>query len=143
MNLETYFSIANTLSLLSWIILLIFPYNQKVKSGLVGIVIVFLSLLYIFFIGQSLQLDTMESFNSLAGIKSLFKSDVALLAGWIHYLAFDLMVGLYISKNAEKYGIHRILLSISLLLTFMFGPVGLFSYLIFRAIKNKRYFHSY
>ena len=34
-----------------------------------------------------------DAFGSLAGVKSLFQFDPLLLAGWIHYLCFDLFIG--------------------------------------------------
>ena len=143
MNPDLLFSLVNALSFLGWILLLLLPYNKRLKSILISILIAGFSLMYAILVLQSLQLGDLESFNSLEGLSTLFGNKTALLVGWIHYLAFDLMVGLYISKNAEKYGLNRILLSVCLIFTFMLGPIGLLLYLLFRAIKNKRYFHSY
>ena len=63
---------------------------------------------------------------------SLFKSPRVVLAGWIHYLAFDLMVGLYIVIDASRLGIAHWWLIPALLLTLMFGPAGLLLYLAMR-----------
>ena len=60
----------------------------------------------------------------LAGVVSLFQSPRVVLAGWIHYLAFDLMVGLFIAADGARIGIaHGWLLPI-LFLTLMFGPAA-------------------
>ena len=76
------------------------------------------------------------SFASLAGVISLFKSPRVVLAGWIHYLAFDLMVGLFIVTDAVRQGIgHGWLLPV-LLLTLMFGPAGLLMYLAMRLVLS-------
>lgn len=143
MNLEAIFSFANTLALLSWILLIIFPFSNRLKMGLTGIVITALALLYFYFIGLGFQPDDFESFNTLAGVGEMFNNSTALLGGWIHYLAFDLMTGMYITYNAEKYGINRWLLIPCLLFTFMLGPIGLLLYFIIRIVYSKRYFHNY
>ena len=94
-------------------------------------------------ITQTFDADAMESFGSLSGIASMFQNETAMLAGWVHYLAFDLMVGLYITHNAEKYGINRFVLIPCLFFTFMLGPIGLLLYFIIRIAYTKRYFHTY
>jgi hypothetical protein len=62
------------------------------------------------------------------------------VAGWVHYLAFDLMTGLFIKRNALKHGISHWLLIPCLFLTFMFGPIGLLLYFLIRLIITKQYF---
>lgn len=143
MNNELFFSIANTTALISWVLLMIFPFGRLLKKLLMGFVISALAILYVFLIANSFQPSSFESFSTLAGLTSLFNNPTAFLAGWIHYLAFDLMVGLYIAKNADQYGINRFLLIPCLLFTFMLGPVGLLLYFIIRTIYTKRYFHEY
>ena len=66
---------------------------------------------------------------------SLFKSPRVVLAGWIHYLTFDLMVGLYIVTDATRHGIGQLWLLPVLLLTLMFGPAGLLLYLLMRFLR--------
>ena len=41
-------------------------------------------------------------FGSITEIRALFSSDSALVAGWLHYLAFDLFVGSWIVANGLK-----------------------------------------
>ena len=67
----------------------------------------------------------------------LFKDPKAVLAGWIHYLAFDLFVGLWITQDAIKIGLNRWLLIPVQILTFMFGPVGFGMYWFIRRFKTK------
>ncbi|MFQ3212779.1 MAG: hypothetical protein ACJAT1_000792 [Marivirga sp.] len=143
MDLEVIFSFVNSLAFFCWVALLIFPFSKRLKMALTGVVISGLALLYTYFIGQSIEPDGLDSFSTLAGIGALFSDPAALLAGWIHYLAFDLMMGMYITNNAEKYGINRWLLIPCLIFTFMLGPVGLLLYFIIRIIYSKRYFHTY
>jgi hypothetical protein len=67
-------------------------------------------------------------FSSLADVRLLFSNDSALLAGWIHYLAFDLFVGTYIAEKAVAARLSPFLVLPCLFLTFMFGPAGLLLY---------------
>jgi hypothetical protein len=71
-------------------------------------------------------------FDSLPAVRKLFANDWALLAGWVHYLAFDLFVGAWIARDAEQAGVSRWFLIPILPLTFLFGPAG---FLLFQAIK--------
>ncbi len=69
-------------------------------------------------------------FGSLKGVISLFKIPRVILVGWVHFLAFDLMVALWIRADAAPLALsHRWLIPIYLL-TLMFGPAGLLVYLL-------------
>jgi hypothetical protein len=70
-------------------------------------------------------------FDSLEHVAELFGNRELLLAGWIHYLAFDLLVGAWITRKARKDGIAYWAVVPCLVLTFLFGPAG---YLLFSAI---------
>jgi len=63
-------------------------------------------------------------------------ADGGLVAGWIHYLAFDLFVGLWIATEADKAGISRWLQAPILVATFMFGPIGLLLFFATRMIPT-------
>lgn len=67
-------------------------------------------------------------FGSLAEVRTLFERDGLLAAGWIHYLAFDLFVGTWIARDAAARGLPHVLVLPCLLLTFLFGPIGLLLY---------------
>jgi hypothetical protein len=81
-----------------------------------------------------------SSFNSLAGVQSLFSIDALLLAGWIHYLAFDLFVGSWQVRDAGRVGIRHAWVLPCLMLTLMLGPVGLLAYWVLRGIRLRRTF---
>jgi hypothetical protein len=70
-------------------------------------------------------------FGSLEEVAALFRSPGMLLAGWVHYLAFDLFIGRWVIDNAASRGLQgpaRWALLPCLLLIFLFGPVGLLLY---------------
>ena len=68
-------------------------------------------------------------FSSLESVSALFRSPWLLLAGWVHYLAFDLFVGAWVAQDAEARGLPRRLLIPVLPLVFLFGPAGLLLWL--------------
>jgi hypothetical protein len=72
-------------------------------------------------------------FSSLAGVRALFDNPWALLAGWTHYLAFDLFIGGWEVRDAQQRGIPHLLVVPALVLTFLFGPAGLLLYLAIRS----------
>ena len=77
-------------------------------------------------------------FGSLDQVSDLFRNPWLLLAGWVHYLAFDLFIGAWEVRDARREGIHHLLVIPCLFLTFMFGPVGLLLYFGLRAGIRKR-----
>jgi hypothetical protein len=76
-------------------------------------------------------------FASLAGVRQLFATDWLLLAGWMHYLAFDLFVGAWIAGETERAGLSRLVLIPVLPLTFMFGPAGFLLFHVVRLIHRR------
>jgi hypothetical protein len=79
-------------------------------------------------LGQAGGIDP-ASFATLAGVMALFDSEWAALAGWTHYLCFDLFVARWIVNDAPRGGYW---LAPILFLTLMVGPVGLLCYLAAR-----------
>lgn len=75
-------------------------------------------------------------FGSLEGVMTLFTSPFAVLAGWVHYLAFDLFVGAWEVRDARRRGVPHWMVLPCLLLTLMLGPLGLALYLVLRALRG-------
>jgi Mn2+/Fe2+ NRAMP family transporter len=63
---------------------------------------------------------------------AFFTSPVAATAGWIHYLVFDLFVGAWQVRDAQRRGITHLAVIPCLVLTLLAGPVGLLLYLALR-----------
>jgi hypothetical protein len=78
-------------------------------------------------------------FSSLASVRTLFDNPWLLLAGWTHYLAFDLFVGGWEVRDAQRHGISHLLIVPALVLTFVFGPAGLLLYLAIRWFASQRW----
>jgi len=65
-------------------------------------------------------------------VMKLFTNEWAALAGWIHYLAFDLFVGCWEVRDAQAKNISHWYVIPCLILTFLFGPIGFLLYSILR-----------
>jgi hypothetical protein len=141
MSPDSVFQLCSTIAMLGWIILLLLsPFWSSFDKFLIGIVITLFGIVYAWLIFQVFTPGDFQKFSSLDGVMELFTDKTAVTAGWVHYLAFDLMVGIWIKKNGLKYTIHHMLLVPCLLLTFMLGPIGLVLYLLLRFIRTKQYF---
>ncbi|WP_299255212.1 ABA4-like family protein [uncultured Aquimarina sp.] len=133
------FSIANMTAMPMWILMVLLP-KWKVTRFLIDfkIIPIVLSLLYAFYIFQAIQIGGIMDFGSLASVMELFTEENAVLAGWVHYLAFDLMVGMWILDQNKKLGIHQLLIVPCLFGTFMLGPIGFLLFIIIKSIKQKK-----
>jgi hypothetical protein len=129
------FQYANTTALLSWVALIVQP--KKAAQVLRFLVPAALAVLYIWALLNAPP-NPAGGFGSLEQVKALFTQDRAILAGWVHYLAFDLFVGCWETMDARERGISHLLVIPCLGLTFMFGPVGLLLYLALRTVRGAR-----
>ncbi|HWJ25101.1 MAG TPA: ABA4-like family protein [Flavisolibacter sp.] len=143
MNPDQIFSVCSKLALIGWIILIFLKFWQKRDQFVYGIIIILLAAVYSWLIFASFDKDIFKNFSTLTGVANLFADKNMLLAGWIHYLAFDLLAGIYIIKNAEKNNINHWLTTPTLLLTFLFGPFGLLLYILLRSIITRNFFSAY
>jgi hypothetical protein len=139
-NADQLFSLANGVALCGWIALALSPFWRSADRFVVSIVVTLLSALYAWLIAMHFHSADFKAFGSLAGIAAIFQKKELLLAGWVHYLAFDLMVGLFIVSNARRHGIPHLLAMLCAFGAFMLGPIGLLLYLLIRSIKTRRYF---
>lgn len=141
MSPDSIFQTCSTIAMVGWIALLIIsPFWSGFDKFLIGIIITLFAIVYAWLIFQVFAPGDFEKFGSLNGVMELFTNKTAVTAGWIHYLAFDLLTGIWLKKNALKYNIHHLILIPCLLLTFMLGPIGLLLYLLVRWIITKQYF---
>lgn len=141
MTPEAIFQYCSSIAMIGWLLLLFLsPFWFNTDKLLIGIIITLLAIVYAWLIFSHFSFSNMGNFGSLDGVMNLFKDKVLVTAGWVHYLAFDLLTGTWIKRNAMKYGINHWILVPCLLLTFMLGPVGLLVYLLVRTIKTRHYF---
>jgi len=125
------FSIANFVVLPGWILLVVAPrwrWTQRIAAVALPLALaaLYLTLLILHF-GKS-----GGGFGSLAQVSKLFENPYLLLAGWIHYLAFDLFTASWEVRDSERLRIAHPYVIPCLLLTFLFGPVGLLTWFLIR-----------
>ncbi len=142
MNADQLFSIANAAVLPGWAALAFLPLWKGADRFVVGVVVTLLALLYICLLAASFHPTDFRAFGTLDGISGLFQKKLVLLAGWVHYLAFDLLTGLFIVRNARTHKVPHLLALGCAFGAFMMGPAGLLLYLIIRLIRTKKYFAS-
>jgi len=141
MTPDSIFQYCSSLAMVGWLIIIIAsPLWSGFDKFLIGIVITLFGIIYAWLIVQSFNPGDFQKFGSLDGVMELFTNKTLVTAGWVHYLAFDLLTGIWIKKNALTHNISHWLLIPCLLLTFMLGPIGLLLYLIIRGFATKNYF---
>lgn len=143
MDWELIFTITNGWALLMWLILALAPRRNIVMKGVfyggAGLLALTYALIVIPLTTGIIDGGSTEgSFGTLAGVKTLLSSDGGATIGWIHYLAFDLFVGIWIASNADRYGFNRIIQIPFLFFTLMLGPLGLTLYLSVRFTRHDR-----
>lgn len=137
MTFEQLFSSASTLAMLGWVILIFFPRGWSWLNKIPALFIpIFLSVVYSYLIARYF-FAAEGGFDSLTNVQQLFTFPGAALAGWVHYLAFDLFIGGLIAKQADEIGLSRLIQLPILLMTFMFGPFGLFLFYIIKATMQR------
>jgi hypothetical protein len=140
LDLEAFFSLSGAVAMVGWgalvvaVLFRITPLRDAVaRIGVPLVLAVFYAALIAgWFAGAE------GDYNSLAGVRALFETPELLLAGWIHYLAFDLFVGAWIAEEAERRGLPRLLVLPLLALTLLFGPIGLLALFIARPLAAAR-----
>ncbi len=136
MTTATVFSIANTMAMPMWLLMIVLP-KWKVTRFLIDykIIPILLSLFYVCYIILHIQSGAGLDFGSLSSVMSLFTLENAVMAGWVHYLAFDLLIGMWMLNQNQNLGVHQLLMAPCLFATFMLGPVGFLLFMIIRTIK--------
>ena len=135
------FSLANPLAVLGWALLVLAPRWRITKllvlSGVWSALLAlgYAALISTHYLGSH---GGEGGFGSLAQVAALFRDPWALLAGWVHYLCFDLLTGAWEVRDAQRRGVPHLALVPALALTFLFGPVGLLVYFGVRAAFGQK-----
>ena len=137
MTLEQIFSAASALAAVGWLLLAFTP-RRQLSVHVAGVFIpLILAAVYLYFIAMHIR-GAEGGFGSLADVAKLFSNPELLLAGWIHYLCFDLFIGAWEVRDSQLHGIPHLVVIPCLLMTFLLGPIGLLFYILIRSSKLKR-----
>jgi len=129
---ETLFTWCGYLVMPGWILLAVAP-KWRWTARLIGSAVISLVLAGVYLVLVATHFGRTEGgFGSLAAVSTLFQDPWVLLAGWIHYLAFDLFIGGWEVRDAQRLGIPHLAVIPCLVLTFLFGPIGLLLYFALR-----------
>ena len=132
MTPEQIFSIANPVATVGWLMLVLLPRQRWVTAVVTSFVVPLLfAIVYAVIIATTFG-RTPGGFSTLGEVATLFSNPWALLAGWIHYLAFDLLIGTWEVRDAREHGVPHLLVVPCLVLTFLFGPAG---WLLYRGVR--------
>ena len=144
MNWEMIFTITNNFALVMWLILAFAPRKDIVLKGLfyggAGLLALTYAVIVIPLTTGMIEggAGASPDFTTLAGVQALLASDGGATIGWVHYLAFDLFVGLWIARDGDAKKISRLIQAPILLATFIAGPVGLLVWLAVREPAARR-----
>lgn len=132
MTAEQLFSILNLVAMAGWLPMIFLPRQRWATHAVPVAVPLLLGVVYTVLVAISFGQAEGGGFSSLAGVSALFAHPLALLAGWVHYLAFDLFIGGWEVRNAQTRGVPHLLVVPALVLTFLLGPAGLLTYFVIR-----------
>ena len=140
---ESIYLIANWGVVPFWLLLIILP-NHGVTNFFVQSIIAPLLLAsaysfvaYNIFLEESI-LGSFELYSGLSGLYSMFSNESFLLIFWIHFLAISLFICAWISRDSQKYMVPKFFVTITLILTYFTGPVGLLTYWFIRIFFAKK-----
>ena len=134
LSYQNIYLIANWGVIPFWLLLIILPNHGVTNFFVQSIVAPFLLAGAYGFIAYNIflegnTLDSFELYSGLDGLYSMFANEAFLLVFWIHFLAINLFLGAWISRDSQRYMVPRLFVIISLILTYFTGPVGLLIYL--------------
>ena len=127
-----------------WLLLAIIP-NSRVAQIFVNSIILplILSSAYIYVVYQLILLDEpilgiFKLYLSIDDLYAIFATEGFLLIFWIHFLALNLFIGSWVSRDGIKYNIPKKIVIFPLMLIYFTGPLGLVLYWFFRIFYSKK-----
>jgi len=138
--LSTVFTFQSRLVMIGWVALACLPFWQYTPTMVMAIVLVISAVYTYFFLfgkrydDEGARQPSFKDFASLSGVVKMFSNRRAALSGWLHYLAFDLLIGLFIVLDSQQHDISHFFVLPILFLALMIGPAGLVTYFIFRTL---------
>ena len=127
-----------------WLMLIVIP-NSKITRFFINSIILplILSVAYVYIFYQSILLnepifEIFKLYLSLDNLYTVFATENFLLVFWLHFVALNLFLGSWISRDGVKYNIPRGLISVPLILVYLTGPVGLVLYWLIRIFYAKK-----
>ncbi|MFH7041862.1 ABA4-like family protein [Paucibacter sp. JuS9] len=137
---DALFSAGSALAMSGWLALALSPAGRSwapaVRRYAGRVVPLLLAVAYVALFASNGMGD--GGYDSVAAVQRLLAQPALLVAGWLHYLAFDLFVGSWIAEHAGALGLPHWLVLPLLALTFLFGPAGLLAFALLRKFWRQR-----
>jgi hypothetical protein len=134
------FWIFNALTLVSWTVLVGFPGWAAGRRLIVGLIVPAIFAVSYAVLFVPLYFQAAGGFGSVEQLLALLTFDPAIvLAAWLHFLAFDLLIGRMILEESQTLQMPHRLMIAPLLLCFMFGPVGWLAFIVVKCWKTGRF----
>lgn len=138
--METIFNLNNLVIMPFWLLMIALPHwrwTQRIMATLWPIVV--LALIYAVLLLSQVGGSASSLLNpTLAGIAGLLGTPAGAVAGWAHFLAFDLFVGRWAYLDSRERGISAWLVSPTLFFILTAGPLGLLLYLAVRWLAPQK-----
>lgn len=140
MTPDALFDLANLAAIVGWLALLAYPLIPRIADWIGGTAVpLLLAIGYVALVVAFWGAGSGEaSFTTLDGVAALFSTREVILAGWVHYLAFDLFAGGWQVREARRLGLPFLAVVPCLALTFVAGPFGLAAFLLLRLALRRR-----
>ena len=144
LTFENIYLFSNYCILPFWLLLILIPTSKITQIFVNSIILpIILSTAYIHVLYQSILLG--ESFSgilkiylSIDNLYTIFATESFLLFFWIHFLALNLFLGSWVSRDSVKYNIPRKIIFFPMILIYFSGPTGLVLYWFFRVFYSKK-----
>ena len=148
-NLQIYLTVENIYLAANWGVipfwlLLIFMPNSTLTNFFVNSIIIptLMSAAYLFLVYKIYQdgnfLEGFSLYGGIDEIYAVFSDENFLLIFWLHFLTLSLFVGAWITRDSMRYSIPKIILIISLIITYFTGPIGIVTYWFCRIFFAKK-----
>ncbi|MGV6839913.1 MAG: ABA4-like family protein [Planktomarina sp.] len=122
---DTLFQIHSSLAMIGWLLLAFGPLAPKWIFRISGLALPALLSVSYFAMILTHWAQMEGGYDSLQNVMALLANPNGALAGWVHFLAFDLFIGAWGWQQARAQGVPHILILPALGMTFLFGPIGL------------------
>ena len=127
-----------------WFVLIFFPQSQISRVFITSIFPIFILslaytyLLYIVYLDGYDFLKNFKLYLGFSEILYLFENQSFLILFWVHFLAMNLFCGGWIVKDSKMFSMNKFLVSITLIIIYLVGPIGLTIYWLIRIFYAKR-----
>ncbi len=144
LTLENIYIYSNYSILPFWVMLILIP-NSRFTQIIINSIIIplILASVYVYVLNQAILMDETISgifklYLSIDNLYTIFATESFLLIFWIHFLAVNLFLGSWVSRDAFKYNIPKKITVFPLILIYLTGPLGLVLYWVFRIFYAKK-----